>query len=59
MENQSIVDALIIPSFVIGNLNAFTIMMAKRIADDTRGRVALAKKDKIFWVYPDLQNKQR
>lgn len=59
MENLRIVDALIMPSIVSGNLNAPIIMMAGKIADDIRGRVALVKKDKIFWVRPDLQNKQR
>tara|TARA_B100000925_G_C21970914_1_gene457867 strand:+ start:1093 stop:1194 length:102 start_codon:yes stop_codon:yes gene_type:complete len=33
--------------------------MAEKIADHIRGRVALAKKDKTFWVYSVLQNKQR
>lgn len=55
MENLHIVDALIMPSIV----NAPIIMMAEKIADDIRGTVALAKKDKIFWAHPDLQNKKR
>ena len=59
MENRSIVVALIIPSFVSGNLNALIITMAEKIADHIRGRVALAKKDKTFWVYPNLRNNQR
>ena len=34
-------------------------MMAEKIADDIRGKVALTKEDKTFWVHPDWQNKQR
>lgn len=43
MQSLRVVDASIMPLIITGNLNATTIMMAEKIADQIRGRQPLAR----------------
>jgi choline dehydrogenase len=43
MQNLRVIDASIMPLIITGNLNATTIMMAEKIADQIRGQQPLAR----------------
>ena len=43
IKNLRIIDASILPQIVSGNLNAPVIMIAEKLADQIRGRVALER----------------
>lgn len=50
IENLRVIDASIMPTIITGNLNATTIMMAEKIADNIRGISPLPRSQAKYYV---------
>lgn len=54
-----VVDSSVFPTITNGNVNAPTIMVAEKIADNILQKVPLPKADVAVWIHPDYKNTQR
>jgi len=59
IENLRVVDSSIFPSIPNGNLNAPTLMVAEKLADDILGNPSLSENNINVWIDQDWQHSQR
>jgi choline dehydrogenase len=59
IENLRVIDSSIFPSIPNGNLNAPTLMVAEKLADDILGKPSLSESNINVWIDQDWQNSQR
>ncbi len=59
IDSLRVVDSSVFPVITNGNLNAPTMMVAEKIADNILGKPALPPSHAEVWYHPDFENSQR